>query len=51
MLFAMFLYGLVSQLLALMQWRAQAQADYTCIYNCQSVTVGLSGSQAEPDLD
>ncbi len=43
------LYELVSQLIALAQWRAQAQAHYTCTYNCLSVTVGLSGSQAEPD--
>jgi hypothetical protein len=41
--------GVISQLLPLVQWRAWARANYNCTCNYLSVTVGLSGSQAELD--
>ena len=46
MFFAMAPYGVVFQLLALVQWRARAQAHYACT---QLPSVSHSGSQAEPD--
>jgi hypothetical protein len=46
MLFAMAPYGVVFQLLALVQWRARVQARYACT---QLSSVSHSGSQAEPD--
>ena len=46
MFFAMAPYGVVFQLLALVQWRARAQAHYACT---QRPSVSHSGSQAEPD--
>ncbi len=43
-------YGVVFQILALVQWRAQAQAHYACTQlPSESVSHSGSLSQAEPD--